>query len=62
LVRFDHFQESPGIAPIMLTHRLNCLKAGLLERGHYSERPLRDEYLLTETARDFRPVLWAYSS
>ena len=49
LVRFDHFLESLGIAPNMLTHRLNCLiKAGLLERGRYSERPPRDEYLLTE--------------
>jgi DNA-binding HxlR family transcriptional regulator len=58
LVRFDHFQESLGVAPNMLTHGLNCLtSARLLERAPYSERPLRDEYLLTETARDFRPVV-----
>ena len=30
-----------------------------MERRRYSERPPRDEYVLTETGRDFRPVLWA---
>jgi DNA-binding HxlR family transcriptional regulator len=60
LTRFDQFQESLGIAPNILTRRLNSLvEAGLLERRRYSERPPRDEYLLTETGRDFRPVLWA---
>ncbi|MBV8119710.1 MAG: helix-turn-helix transcriptional regulator [Alphaproteobacteria bacterium] len=60
LSRFDQFQESLGIAPNMLTRRLNSLvEAGLLERRRYSERPPRDEYVLTETGRDFRPVLWA---
>ena len=34
-------------------------RAGLLERRGYSERPPRDEYVLTERGRDFRPVLWA---
>ena len=60
LSRFDQFQKSLGIAPNMLTRRLNALvEAGLLERRRYSERPPRDEYLLTERGRDFRPVLWA---
>jgi DNA-binding HxlR family transcriptional regulator len=60
LTRFDQFQESLGIAPNMLTRRLNSLvEAGLLERRRYSERPPRDEYVLTEAGRDFRPVLWA---
>src|SRR6202023_2500626 len=58
--RFDEFQKSLGIAPNMLTRRLNALvEAGLLERRRYSERPPRDEYLLTERGRDFRPVLWS---
>jgi DNA-binding HxlR family transcriptional regulator len=58
--RFDQFQKSLGIAPNMLTRRLNTLvDSGLLERRRYSERPPRDEYLLTERGRDFRPVLWA---
>src|SRR4051794_41750889 len=61
LTRFDEFQKSLGIAPNMLTRRLDALvEAGLLERRRYSERPPRDEYLLTERGRDFRPVLLAF--
>src|SRR6187402_1578971 len=60
LTRFDQFQKSLNIAPNMLTRRLNALvEAGLLERCRYSERPPRDEYVLTERGRDFRPVLLA---
>jgi DNA-binding HxlR family transcriptional regulator len=60
LTRFDEFQKSLGIAPNMLTRRLNRLvEAGILERRRYNERPPRDEYLLTERGRDFRPVLLA---
>src|SRR6187549_3124675 len=58
--RFDDFEQSLGIAPNMLTRRLNALvEAGLLERRRYSERPPRYEYLLTERGRDFRPVMQA---
>src|SRR5215813_9116322 len=60
LRRFDEFQESLGIAPNMLARRLKALvEAGLLERRRYNDRPPRNEYLLTQTGRDFRPVLWA---
>ncbi|MGO8917927.1 MAG: winged helix-turn-helix transcriptional regulator [Stellaceae bacterium] len=60
LTRFEQFQKSLDIAPNMLTRRLNSLvDSGLLERRRYTERPPRDEYLLTERGRDFRPVLWA---
>jgi len=60
LNRFDQFQASLGIAPNMLTKRLNALvESGLLERRAYSEHPPRHEYILTERGRDFRPVLWA---
>ena len=60
LTRFDQFQKSLGIAPNMLTRRLNALvEAGLLERRRYSERPPRDEYVLTERGADFAPVLLA---
>src|SRR6202043_2539856 len=60
LRRFDEFQKSLGIAPNMLTRRLNALvEAGLLERRRYSERPPRDEYVLTARGRDFRPVIVA---
>lgn len=58
--RFDQFEESLGIAPNMLTRRLEALiEAGLLERRPYSEKPLRHEYLLTAKGRDFQPVLGA---
>ena len=60
LTRFDEFQQNLGIAPNMLTRRLNALvESGLLERRRYSERPPRDEYVLTLRGRDFRPVLLA---
>jgi len=60
LTRFDEFQESLGIAPNILTRRLKALvETGLLERRRYNERPPRDEYVLTQAGRDFRPVLWA---
>jgi DNA-binding HxlR family transcriptional regulator len=60
LTRFDQFQKSLEIAPNMLTRRLNTLvESGLLERRRYSERPPRDDYILTEMGRDFRPVLWS---
>ncbi|RAI59472.1 winged helix-turn-helix transcriptional regulator [Roseicella frigidaeris] len=60
MTRFDEFQASLGIAPNMLTRRLNALvEAGLLERRPYSERPPRHDYVLTPRGRDFRPVLLA---
>src|ERR1700739_890121 len=60
LSRFDEFQKSLGIAPNMLTRRLNALVlAGLLERRRYSEHPPRDEYRLTGRGRDFRLVVLA---
>lgn len=58
LTRFDEFQKSMGIAPNMLTRRLNSLvEEGLLERRQYCDRPPRHEYVLTPLGRDFRPVL-----
>ncbi len=60
LTRFDEFSDSLGIAPNMLARRLSALgDAGLLRRQRYNDRPPRDEYLLTERGRDFRPVLLA---
>jgi DNA-binding HxlR family transcriptional regulator len=60
LSRFDEFEQSLGIAPNMLSRRLSALvEAGMLQRRRYSERPPRDEYVLTERGRDFRGVLFA---
>ena len=59
VTQFDQFQKSLGIAPNMLTRRLNALvESGLLERRLYQARPPRHEYVLTERGRDFRQVLW----
>ena len=58
VTRFDDFRRSLGVAPNMLTRRLGALvESGMLERRRYSERPPRDEYVLTARGRDFRPVL-----
>jgi len=56
--RFDDFRKSLGIAPNILTRRLAALvEDGLLEKRRYSERPPRDEYVLTACGRDYLPVL-----
>jgi DNA-binding HxlR family transcriptional regulator len=56
--RFDEFRDALGVAPNILTRRLKALvAAGLLERRRYCERPPRDEYVLTDRGRDFRPVM-----
>ncbi len=61
--RFDQFEESLGIAPNMLSRRLESLvAAGMLERRPYSEKPLRHEYVLTSRGRDFQPVLQAFKA
>ncbi|MEJ2801102.1 HxlR family transcriptional regulator [Comamonas sp. BIGb0124] len=59
LTRFDQFRKSLGIAPTMLTKRLATLtEENLLEKRLYSERPPREEYVLTEAGRDYLPVLF----
>ena len=58
ITRFDDFRKRLGIAPTILTKRLAALTgAGLLEKRRYSERPPRDEYILTASGKDFLPVL-----
>ena len=61
--RFDQFETSLGIAPNMLTRRLESLvEAGMLERRLYSEKPERHEYVLTQRGLDFQPILTALKS
>ncbi len=58
ITRFDQFRKSLGIAPTILTRRLATLtEEGLLEKRRYSEKPPRDEYVLTAAGHDFLPVL-----
>ena len=60
LTRYEQLRTSLGIAPNMLARRLSALSdAGLIEKRRYSERPPRDEYLLTDAGRDFLPILMA---
>jgi len=60
LTRFDDIQTNLGIAPTVLTSRLNHLiDTGLLERRQYCEHPPRFDYVPTEAAQDFEPVLRA---
>jgi DNA-binding HxlR family transcriptional regulator len=57
--RFEQLRSGLGIAPNILTQRLRAMvERGLVERRRYSERPPRDEYVLTAAGRDFLPVLY----
>lgn len=61
--RFEQFRASLGLAPNILAHRLRKLtEHGLLEKRAYSERPPREEYLITEAGRDFLPILHALAA
>lgn len=63
ITRFDQFRKNLGIAPTILTRRLATLtEEGLLEKRLYSERPPREEYLLTAAGHDFLPVLFMMGS
>lgn len=56
--RFDEFESNLGIAPNILSRRLAHLtKTGMFVRRRYHERPPRYEYVLTDKARDFFPVI-----
>jgi DNA-binding HxlR family transcriptional regulator len=60
LTRYEQLRTSLGIAPNILSRRLAALaEAGLVEKRRYSQRPPRDEYLLTGAGRDFLPILMA---
>ena len=61
--RFGDFQRSLGVAPNILTTRLDSfVAAGLMERRRYSEHPEHYEYLLTGKGRDLAPVIVALSA
>lgn len=63
ITRFDQFRKSLGIVPTVLTKRLTMLtEAGLLEKRLYSERPPREEYVLTPAGQDFLPVLLMFGA
>jgi DNA-binding HxlR family transcriptional regulator len=63
LTRFDQIRASLSIAPNVLARRLEALTTTrLLEKRLYSERPPREEYIITEAGRDFLPILYVIGS
>jgi DNA-binding HxlR family transcriptional regulator len=61
--RFGDFQKSLGVAPNILTARLDSfVAAGLMQRRRYSGHPGHYEYLLTGKGRDLAPVIVALSA
>src|SRR5260221_11406250 len=61
--RFGDFHRSLGVAPNILTARLDSfVAAGLMERRRYSEHPEHYEYRLTGKGRDLAPVIVALSA
>ena len=60
LRRFDELHENLGVARNVLAARLEKLvEAGVVEARPYSERPPRNEYLLTAKGRDLWPAIFA---
>jgi DNA-binding HxlR family transcriptional regulator len=62
MTRFSDFQRSLGLAPNVLTARLDAfVAAGLMERRPCVEPSARHEYVLTDRGRDLQPVILALS-
>jgi DNA-binding HxlR family transcriptional regulator len=60
LRRFDQIQSNLGISRKVLAARLERLvAAGVLAKRTYSERPPRQEYVLTQAGRELVPILLA---
>jgi len=58
--RFDDFQEHLGIARNILAARIRRLMDfGVLERHLYQVKPKRYEYVLTESGKDLKIILFA---
>ncbi|HEY5032747.1 MAG TPA: helix-turn-helix domain-containing protein, partial [Actinomycetes bacterium] len=56
--RFDEIHDHLGVARNILKARLDTLlEQGMVEKALYQERPERYEYLPTEKALDFAPVI-----
>lgn len=56
--RFDVFEQRLGITRHVLTDRLKKLvRYGVLYKSPYQERPLREEYRLSDKGLDLYPVI-----
>lgn len=61
--RFDGFEQRLGITRHVLADRLKTLvAAGVLNKVAYQQRPLREEYRLTDKGRDLYPAILALVS
>lgn len=61
--RFDDFEKRLGITRHVLTDRLKKLvEHGVLGKVPYQQRPLREEYRLTEKGMELHPVIMALVS
>lgn len=61
--RFDQFEKRLGITRHVLADRLKKLvEHGVLTRVPYQQRPLREEYRLTESGLALHPVIMALVS
>jgi DNA-binding HxlR family transcriptional regulator len=61
--RFDDLQRNLRISSKVLAQRLQWLvERGILEQRPYSERPLRQEYVLTAKGEEFCAVLMAITA
>lgn len=59
-LRFSDIAENTGAPRDVLTSRLRKLEeTGMVERREYQDNPPRHEYLPTQAAKDFYPVLHA---
>jgi DNA-binding HxlR family transcriptional regulator len=58
--RFDDFEKRMGITRHVLAERLKRLtEHGVLVKSAYQQRPLREEYRLTEKGHDLYPAVLA---
>jgi len=63
VTRFGDFQHNLGVAPNILTARLDgFVAAGIMERRRRSDRPAQYEYVLTAKGRDLGPALIALTN
>lgn len=61
--RFNDFQRSLGVAPNILTARLDgFVAAGLMIQRQYGRSAQQREYLLTDKGRDLYPVVLALTA
>jgi DNA-binding HxlR family transcriptional regulator len=62
-VRFTDFQRSLGVAPNILTKRLESLvEAGIMEARTSASNADHREYVLTQKGLDFKPVVIALTA